>query len=83
MIDSIVNIVAAGAPDVNVFVQNARDFIAPIFLLIIGGVALSFLFRRQLMQFLQFFILAVLIGVLFYVPGIVERFSLWVSTLFG
>ena len=82
IVHSLVTIVAA-APKVDVFVQNARDFIAPIFLLIIGLVALTFLFKRQLMQFFQFFIIAVLVGVLFYVPGIVENFARWAATLFG
>lgn len=78
----ITTVLAATPPDVNSFVNTARDFIAPIFLLIVGLVALSFLMRRNLTAFFQFFALTVLIGVLFYVPGIIEAFSTWASGLF-
>lgn len=79
-----VNLVAAvtGEPNPDAFVTNIRNFIAPIFLLAIGLISLSFLMRRQLTAFFQFFLLTVLIGVLFYVPGIVENFATWASGLF-
>lgn len=77
------NVVAAGtAPDVNGFVNTARDFIAPIFLLVVGIVALSFLMRRQIAAFFQFFALTVLIAVLFYWPGVINGFASWVAGLF-
>lgn len=53
-------------------VNAIRDFIAPIFLLCIGIAAMTFLFQRQVTQFLQFAALAVGIAVLFYFPGVVE-----------
>lgn len=79
-----INLVAAatGEPNPDAFVTNIRNFIAPIFLLAIGLISLSFLMRRQLTAFFQFFLLTVLIGVLFYVPGIVENFATWASGLF-
>lgn len=49
-----------------------RDFIAPLFLLAVGIAALSFLFQRQVTQFLQFIALAVGIAVFFYFPGVLE-----------
>lgn len=64
-------------------VGNLRDFIAPIVLFIIGFVALSFLFRRQISAFIQFFILTVLVGVLFYVPNIIETIARFVVGLLG
>lgn len=61
-----------------------RDFVAPIFALILGMVSLSFLFKRQLTQFFQFAVLAVLVGVFFYSGGeIVKNVAAWVSSLFG
>lgn len=80
--DILNTIMAAGAPDVQGFVDTARNFIAPIFMLIVGIIALSFLFRRQLRSFIQFAILVVLIGVLFYWPGLIKAFATWVAGLF-
>jgi hypothetical protein len=77
---------AATAPDIAGAIDNIRAFVGPIFIGIIGFVALSFLFKRQLSQFFQFFALAVLVGVLFYTPlngGIVKIFSDWLGGLFG
>lgn len=75
-------IIMQAAPDVDGFVDTARNFIAPIFMLIVGIIALSFLFRRQLSQFIQFALLVVLIGVLFYWPGLIKAFATWVAGLF-
>lgn len=49
-----------------------RDFIAPLFLLGVGIAALSFLFRRQITEFLQFVALAIGISLFFYFPGFLE-----------
>ena len=62
---------------------NLRNFIAPLVLLVIGVVALSYLFKKQLTQFFQFLALAVLVGVLFYTPNVIEKIATWVSSLFG
>jgi hypothetical protein len=76
-------LLAIGTFDPQSFADTMRATIAPIFLLIVGVVALSFLMRRQLSQFIQFFALTVLIGVLFYVPNVVESFSKWFASLLG
>ena len=55
------------------FVDVIRDFIGPIFLLGIGIAAMSFLFQRQMMQFLQFMVLAVGIAVLLYFPDVIKN----------
>lgn len=49
-----------------------RNFVAPLFLLAISFAAMSFLFKRQITEFLQFAALGVGVAVFFYVPGIVE-----------
>lgn len=67
----------------NKFVKVIRDFVGPILLLGIGIAALSFLFQRQMTQFLQFLVLAIGIGVLFYVPGIIEVLAKMFGTAFG
>jgi hypothetical protein len=79
-------ILAAGMPDSAAAVDAIRTFVGPIFIGIIGFLALNFLFRRQLSQFFQFFALAVLVGVLFYTPltgGVVKIFADWMGSLFG
>lgn len=65
------------------FADSIKTFVAPIVLLVIGLVAISFLFKRQLTQFFQFMALAVLAGVFFYTPGIVENIARFISGLFG
>ncbi|MFD1940165.1 MULTISPECIES: hypothetical protein [Nonomuraea] len=49
-----------------------RGFFAPLFLVVVSVVALFFLFTREITRFVQFLILAVAIGVIFYVPNIIE-----------
>ncbi|WP_169948700.1 hypothetical protein [Microbispora sp. H11081] len=49
-----------------------RKFFAPLFLAIVSVVALFFLFTREITRFVQFIILAIAIGVIFYVPNIIE-----------
>lgn len=75
-------IIHSAAPDVGGFVTALKAFIAPIFMLAVGIVALTFLMKRQMTQFLQFFGLTILIGVLFYYPGIIEGFAGWAAGLF-
>ena len=60
------------APNGDKLASTIRDFIAPLFLLGIGLVALTFLVQRQVTQFLQFFAIAVGVGVFFYFPGFIE-----------
>jgi len=60
-----------------------RDFIGPILLIVIGVVAITFLFKRQLTQFFQFMALAILVALLFYTPGVLPAIAGWVSRLFG
>ena len=73
----------AGAGDVILSTGSAglankiRTFLGPIILLIISGISLTFLFRRQMMQFLTFFIIAVLVSALFYSPEIIENLGKW------
>jgi len=49
-----------------------RQFFGPLFLVIVSVVALFFLFTREITRFVQFIILAIAIGVIFYVPNIIE-----------
>lgn len=59
-------------PDTAGLANLLRGFFAPLFLVIVSVVALFFLFTREITRFVQFLILAVAIGVVFYVPNIIE-----------
>lgn len=71
---------AAGASEK--FASTIRGFIGPIFLLGIGIAALSFLFQRQMTQFLQFMVLAVGIAVLLYTPQVIENAAKLFANIF-
>lgn len=49
-----------------------RTFFGPLFLVIVSIVAIFFLFTREITRFAQFVLLAIAIGVIFYVPNIIE-----------
>jgi hypothetical protein len=49
-----------------------RQIFGPLFLVIVSIVAIFFLFTREITRFVQFILLAVGIGVVFYVPNIIE-----------
>lgn len=67
---------------VNAVTENIRSFITPIFLLVVGVVAITFLFRRQTTQLIQFMLIATLVGMLLFSPEIIASFSGWVSDVF-
>lgn len=49
-----------------------RGIFGPLFLVIVSIVAIFFLFTREITRFVQFVLLAIGIGVIFYVPNIIE-----------
>lgn len=60
------------APDTEGLADFLRGFFGPLFLVIVSIVAIFFLFTREITRFAQFIILAIFIGIVFYVPGIIE-----------
>jgi hypothetical protein len=62
-------IVAAGG-GAQKLVDAIQAWIGPIFLLAIGIIAITFLFKRSFVQFAIFVVIAILIAVLFYAPGV-------------
>lgn len=70
---AFVDAVVTAAPSTSAGLATAiRNFIAPLFLLAISIAAMSFLFKRQITEFLQFAAMGIGVAVFFYVPGIVE-----------
>ena len=64
-------------------VTYLQGLFGPLFLGIVGIVAIFFLFTREITRFMQFIILAVLIAVVFYVPTIVETLAKGIATALG
>ena len=82
-----VQIIAAAAPqaaiNTNNLVTYLQSLFGPLFLGIVGIVALFFLFTREITRFMQFMILAVLIAVVFYTPGIVQALATGITHALG
>ena len=70
------SIIAAAAPQAAINTQGLVKYLqglfGPLFLGIVGIVALFFLFTREITRFVQFIVLAVAIAVVFYTPSIVQ-----------
>jgi hypothetical protein len=56
-------------------VSYLQGLFGPLFLGIVGICAIFFLFTREIIRFVQFFVLAVAIAVIFYTPSIVETLA--------
>ena len=82
-----VSILGAAAPQAAVnttgLVTYLDDLFGPLFLGLVGIVALYFLFTREITKFVQFVVLAVAIAVVFYVPTIVETLAKGIATALG
>jgi hypothetical protein len=81
------SIIAAAAPQAAISTQGLVTYLqslfGPLFLGIVGIVALFFLFTREITRFVQFIVLAVLIAVVFYTPTIVEELAKGISNALG
>ena len=82
-----ISLIAAAAPQAAINTQNLvvylQGLFGPLFLGIVGIVAIFFLFSREITRFVQFIVLAILIGVVFYVPQIVETLAKGIANALG
>jgi hypothetical protein len=83
-----VSIIAAAVPQAaGINTQNLVTYLqglfGPLFLGIVGIVALFFLFTREITRFVQFIVLAILIAVVFYTPNIVELLAKGIANALG
>ncbi|RAY14396.1 hypothetical protein DPM19_15670 [Actinomadura craniellae] len=60
-----------------------RGIFGPLFLVIVSIVALVFLFTREITRFVQFIVLAIGIGVIFYVPNVIETTARAIAKALG
>ncbi len=64
-------------------VSYLQGLFGPLFLGIVGIVALCFLFTREIIRFVQFLVLAVAIAVIFYTPSIVQTLAQGIANALG
>ena len=81
------SILAAAAPQAAIsttgLVQYLQSLFGPLFLGIVGIVALFFLFTREITKFVQFLVLAVAIAVVFYTPSSVQTLATGIANALG
>lgn len=82
-----VSLLAAAVPQAAIntegLVKYLQGLFGPLFLGIVGIVALFFLFTREITRFVQFIVLAVLIAVVFYTPNIVQLLATGIANALG
>jgi hypothetical protein len=80
-------IIAAASPQAAINTHNLvvylQSLFGPLFLGIVGIVALFFLFTREITRFVQFIVLAVAIAVVFYTPSIVQTLATGIANALG
>ena len=76
-------IAAPSSIDTTGLVNYLQGLFGPLFLGIVGIVALFFLFTREIIRFVQFLVLAVAIAVIFYTPGIVRELAQGIASALG
>ena len=64
-------------------VTYLQSLFGPLFLGIVGIVAIFFLFTREIIRFVQFMVLAVAIAVVFYTPDIVQTLATGIAGALG
>jgi hypothetical protein len=64
-------------------VNYLQGLFGPLFLGIVGIVAIFFLFTREITRFVQFLVLAVAIAVVFYTPDIVRELATGIASALG
>ncbi len=64
-------------------VTYLQTLFGPLFLGIVGIVAIFFLFTREIIRFVQFIVLAIAIAVIFYTPSIVQTIATGIANALG
>lgn len=63
--------------------NSIRAFVGPILLVVIGIIAIPFLVRREMTQFIMFVVIAIAVFALFYAPDIIKNLAEGVATPAG
>jgi hypothetical protein len=83
MLPQHVNTEAANEINTDDLATWLRQIFGPLFLVIVSIVAIFFLFTREITRFVQFIVLAIGIGVIFYVPNIIETTAKAIAKALG
>lgn len=60
--------------------DSIRSFIGPILMVAVGIIAITFLVRREMTQFILFLVIAIAVFALFYAPDIIKTLAQGVAT---
>jgi len=71
------------ALNTNGLVNYLQGLFGPLFLGIVSIVAIFFLFTREIIRFVQFLVLAIVIAVVFYTPSIVQTLATGIANALG
>jgi cation transport ATPase len=74
---------AAKDPNTQGLADWLQKIFGPLFLAIVGVVALFFLFTREITRFVQFIVLAIAIAVIFYYPGLIQSVAHGIASALG
>ncbi|MGV9386174.1 hypothetical protein ACWDRB_60950 [Nonomuraea sp. NPDC003707] len=87
LVAQILVLLSPSAPPQQLNTQGLADFLrgffGPLFLVTVSVVALFFLFTKEITRFVQFLVIAVVIGVIFYVPNIIETVARGIAAALG
>lgn len=67
--------VIAAATSGNTLADGIRNFIGPILMLVVGVIAITFLLKREMTQFLIFLVIAIVVFILFYAPDVLKNIA--------
>jgi hypothetical protein len=79
----MIHTVAAAGLSSQGLVTWLQQLLGPIFLGIVGITCIFFLFTREMTRFVQFVVLAILIAIVFYTPGIIETIASGITGALG
>lgn len=60
--------------------NSIRNFVGPILMVAVGIIAITFLVRREMTQFILFLVIAVAVFAIFYAPDIIKSLAQGVAS---
>ena len=83
MSSHLITAASSAALSTSGLVSYLQGLFGPLFLGIVGIVAIFFLFTREIIRFVQFVVLAVAIAVIFYTPSFVQTLATGIANALG
>lgn len=81
LMDTLLNVnnLILAAASATSLAEGVRNFVGPILMLVMGIVAITFLFRREMTQFIIFIVIAIVVAIIFYSPDVISNLGQDVS----